>query len=97
MKYVIWRLFYCTCFIFQLKRTLPYSHYYHSGVIGSGTCVFSQTTLTDVHCQQFTLNGYPHKIMHADWWGGKGVSIFRTTLHGIPLLIANTHVSYTSK
>ena len=80
--------------LFQLKKNYNFSHYYYSGVIGSGTCIFSQTPLAEVFSHQYSLNGYPHKILHGDWWGGKGIAICKTVLHGIQLLIANTHVSF---
>lgn len=38
------------------------------------------------------MNGYPHKIHHGDWWGGKGVALCRTICHGIPFSLANTHL-----
>ncbi|KAJ0179484.1 hypothetical protein K1T71_005196 [Dendrolimus kikuchii] len=60
-----------------LKTTLPYAHYFYSGVLGSGLCVFSKWVIQDVFFHQWPLNGYIHKIHHGDWFGGKGVGLCR--------------------
>ncbi|KOB72550.1 Sphingomyelin phosphodiesterase 2 [Operophtera brumata] len=60
-----------------LKDKLPYSHYFYSGVLGSGLCVFSKWLIQDVFFHQWPLNGYIHKIHHGDWFGGKGVGLCR--------------------
>ncbi len=31
-----------------------------------------QVKLSDVTFHEFSLNGYPHKLAHGDWFGGKG-------------------------
>lgn len=61
----------------SLKVVLPYSHYFYSGVLGSGLCVFSKWVMQDVFFHQWPLNGYIHKIHHGDWFGGKGVGLCR--------------------
>lgn len=61
----------------SLKNNLPYSHYFYSGVLGSGLCVFSKWLIQDVFFHQWSLNGYIHKIHHGDWFGGKGVGLCR--------------------
>lgn len=61
----------------NLKPVLPYSHYFYSGVLGSGLCVFSKWVIQDVFFHQWPLNGYIHKIHHGDWFGGKGVGLCR--------------------
>ncbi|KAK8723624.1 hypothetical protein OTU49_011468 [Cherax quadricarinatus] len=81
------------CFLAsKVSKVLPFSHYYFSGVIGSGLCIFSRTPITEVHFHKFTLNGFPHKIQHGDWWGGKGVALCKSLRHGIPFILANTHL-----
>ncbi|CAH0669212.1 unnamed protein product [Spodoptera exigua] len=60
-----------------LKSNLPYSHYFYSGVLGSGLCIFSKWLMQDVFFHQWPLNGYIHKIHHGDWFGGKGVGLCR--------------------
>ncbi|XP_030026289.1 putative neutral sphingomyelinase [Manduca sexta] len=61
----------------NLKHVLPYSHYFYSGVLGSGLCVFSKWVIKDVFFHQWPLNGYIHKVHHGDWFGGKGVGLCR--------------------
>ncbi|XP_045520388.1 putative neutral sphingomyelinase isoform X2 [Pieris brassicae] len=61
----------------NLSSVLPYSHYFYSGVLGSGLCVFSKWLIKDVFFHQWPLNGYIHKIHHGDWFGGKGVGLCR--------------------
>ena len=77
----------------QVSNALPYSHYFFSGVNGSGTCVLSATPIIEAHFHKFSLNGFPHKIFHGDWFGGKGLGLCKTIYKGIPILLANTHVS----
>ena len=48
--------------IFQVSKICPYAHYFKSGIIGSGTCIFSCTPIHDVHFQPYSLNGYAHKV-----------------------------------
>ncbi|KAG7168028.1 neutral sphingomyelinase-like, partial [Homarus americanus] len=55
-------------------------------------CIFSRSPLTEVYFHKFTLNGFPHKITHADWWGGKGMAVCKSTRHGIPFVLATTHL-----
>ncbi|CAB3228620.1 unnamed protein product [Arctia plantaginis] len=61
----------------NVKSVLPYSHYFYSGVLGSGLCVFSKWLIQDVFFHAWPLNGYIHKVHHGDWFGGKGVGLCR--------------------
>ncbi|KAK7073720.1 Sphingomyelin phosphodiesterase 2, neutral membrane (Neutral sphingomyelinase) [Halocaridina rubra] len=76
----------------KINKKLPFSHYFASGSIGSGLCIFSRSPITDIRYRRFSLNGFPHKILHGDWWGGKGVALCRTVRHGISFCLANTHL-----
>lgn len=76
----------------KVNKVLPFAHYFINGFIGSGVCIFSRSPITEVHFHKFTLNGFPHKLQHGDWWGGKGVAVCRSTRHGIPFTIATTHL-----
>uniref|UniRef100_A0A6A7FNX4 sphingomyelin phosphodiesterase n=1 Tax=Hirondellea gigas TaxID=1518452 RepID=A0A6A7FNX4_9CRUS len=76
----------------KLKPVLRYSHFFFSGVIGSGLCMFSSTPLNSVHFHNWSVNGLPHKVYHGDWWGGKGVALASTTLHGHNIVIATAHL-----
>ncbi|CAG9766639.1 unnamed protein product [Ceutorhynchus assimilis] len=56
---------------------LPYSHYFYSGVVGSGICILSKHPIEETFFHQWSVNGYIHKLQHADWFGGKGVGLCR--------------------
>uniref|UniRef100_A0A8D8WG82 sphingomyelin phosphodiesterase n=1 Tax=Cacopsylla melanoneura TaxID=428564 RepID=A0A8D8WG82_9HEMI len=73
-------------------EVLPYSHYFYSGVIGSGICIFSRYEMTEALYHQWQLNGYIHKIFHADWFGGKGVGLCQLLVNGLRLNVYTTHL-----
>eukprot|EP00128_Syssomonas_multiformis_P010555 Colp12_sorted_trinity150504_noHs@26771 len=56
-----------------LKDSLPYHHYFRTGVIGSGLVVLSKYPIIEAFHRRFSANGKPQKIMHADFFGGKAV------------------------
>ncbi|XP_068627781.1 putative neutral sphingomyelinase [Battus philenor] len=76
----------------SLKSILPYSHYFYSGVLGSGLCVFSKWLIQDVFFHQWPLNGYIHKIHHGDWFGGKGVGLCRIRYEDKLINVYCTHL-----
>ncbi|NXQ34747.1 NSMA phosphodiesterase, partial [Alaudala cheleensis] len=57
----------------KLAGCYPFSHYFRSGVIGSGLCIFSRFPILDTLLYQYSLNGYPYMLQHGDWFGGKSV------------------------
>ncbi|NWV93230.1 NSMA phosphodiesterase, partial [Machaerirhynchus nigripectus] len=59
----------------KLAGCYPFSHYFRSGVIGSGLCVFSRFPILDTLLYQYSLNGYPYMLQHGDWFGGKSVGV----------------------
>ncbi|NXR38699.1 NSMA phosphodiesterase, partial [Zosterops hypoxanthus] len=61
----------------KLASCYPFSHYFRSGVIGSGLCVFSRFPILDTLLYQYSLNGYPYMLQHGDWFGGKSVGLDR--------------------
>uniref|UniRef100_A0A8C4NBP8 sphingomyelin phosphodiesterase n=1 Tax=Eptatretus burgeri TaxID=7764 RepID=A0A8C4NBP8_EPTBU len=79
----------------KLKKKLasyyPYSHYFRSGVIGSGLCVFSKHPIIDTLLYQYTLNGYPFMLHHGDWFGGKSVGLVVLNISGI---IVNAYITH---
>ena len=58
-----------------VRNVLPYSHFFDHGIIGSGTCILSKAPIRDAVFHEFSLNGYPHKIFHGDWFAGKGIGV----------------------
>lgn len=83
----------------KASEVLPYSHYFHSGVIGAGICLFSKAPIVDAFFQCWMLNGYAHKIQHGDWFGGKGVGLCKIICHGLKINIytAHLHAEYNPK
>lgn len=70
----------------------PFSHYFYSGVIGSGVCVFSKYLLEDVFFHQWPLNGYIHKFQHGDWFAGKGIAMCRVLVKGFSINVYTSHL-----
>lgn len=76
----------------QIASIYPFSHYFQSGLVGSGCCIFSKFFIEDVFHHTFTLNGYPHKIHHGDWYAGKCVGMARIRFHSISVNVYTTHL-----
>nr|XP_014425327.1 sphingomyelin phosphodiesterase 2 [Pelodiscus sinensis] len=79
----------------ELKQKLaahyPYSHYFKSGVIGSGLCVFSKYPILDTFLYQYSLNGYPYMLQHGDWFCGKAVGLLVIKICGVLFHVYVTH------
>uniref|UniRef100_A0A1B0CW76 sphingomyelin phosphodiesterase n=2 Tax=Lutzomyia longipalpis TaxID=7200 RepID=A0A1B0CW76_LUTLO len=80
----------------QTELVLPYSHYFYSGVVGSGLCVLSAYPITAAFFHAWSVNGYVHRIQHGDWFGGKGVGLCRIAIQGhtINFYTAHLHAEY---
>ncbi|KAG5676825.1 hypothetical protein PVAND_006632 [Polypedilum vanderplanki] len=80
----------------KLSKKYPYAHYFYSGVFGSGLCVFSKHQIISVFFHHWALNGYVHKIQHADWFGGKGVGLCRLKVNDkiVNFYTAHLHAEY---
>uniref|UniRef100_A0A1A8R989 Sphingomyelin phosphodiesterase 2 n=1 Tax=Nothobranchius pienaari TaxID=704102 RepID=A0A1A8R989_9TELE len=76
----------------QLSNSHPYSHYYKSGVIGSGLAIFSKHRIHDTFLYRYSLNGYPYMAHHGDWFGGKAVGMAVVNLGGLTANIYVTHL-----
>ncbi|XP_044028215.1 sphingomyelin phosphodiesterase 2 [Siniperca chuatsi] len=79
----------------SLKKKLacshPHSHYFKSGVIGSGLAIFSKHRIHDTFLYRYSLNGYPYMAHHGDWFGGKAVGM---AVLNIGSLTANVYVTH---
>ncbi|KAL7408163.1 hypothetical protein ABVT39_019075 [Epinephelus coioides] len=79
----------------SLKKKLacshPHSHYFKSGVIGSGLAIFSKHRIHDTFLFRYSLNGYPYMAHHGDWFGGKAVGM---AVLSIGSLTANVYVTH---
>ncbi|XP_030328959.1 sphingomyelin phosphodiesterase 2 isoform X2 [Strigops habroptila] len=76
----------------KLGGCYPFSHYFRSGVIGSGLCVFSRFTILDTLLYQYSLNGYPYMLQHGDWFCGKSVGLVIIKISGIIFNVYVTHL-----
>ena len=79
------------------KTCLPYSHFFNHGIIGSGTCILSKAAIVDATFHEFSLNGYPHKIFHGDWFAGKGLGVCAIDFKGfnIHVFVSHLHAEYS--
>ncbi|NWX13561.1 NSMA phosphodiesterase, partial [Aegotheles bennettii] len=76
----------------KLGGCYPFSHYFRSGVIGSGLCVFSRFPILDTLLYQYSLNGYPYMLQHGDWFCGKSVGLIIIKISGIVFNVYVTHL-----
>uniref|UniRef100_A0A8U8BPS7 Sphingomyelin phosphodiesterase 2 n=2 Tax=Geospiza parvula TaxID=87175 RepID=A0A8U8BPS7_GEOPR len=76
----------------KLAGCYPFSHYFRSGVIGSGLCVFSRFPILDTLLYQYSLNGYPYMLQHGDWFCGKSVGLVVMKISGIIFNVYVTHL-----
>lgn len=77
-----------------IKSKYPYSHYFQSGFIGSGCCVFSQHAITATFYHIYSVNGYFHQIHRGDWFGEKLVGLAVVDYFGININVYVTHVGF---
>ena len=80
-----------------VTQKLPFSHYFDNGIIGTGTAILSKVRINDCTFHEFGLNGYPHKLLHGDWFGGKGLGICQVDFRGfnIHLFTSHYHANYS--
>jgi sphingomyelin phosphodiesterase 2 len=71
---------------------LIYSHYFHSGLMGSGLLTFSRYPIVETGFLRFKLNGRPQDIVRVDYYAGKGVGRVRVRTPGGPLDVYNVHL-----
>lgn len=76
----------------KLLPTYPAAHYFRSGIIGSGLCVFSKHPIQELTQHVYTLNGYPYMLQHGDWFCGKAVGLLVLHLSGLVLNAYVTHL-----
>ena len=80
-----------------LTSKLPHSQYFVNGFLGTGTAIFTKVKINDCTFHEFSLNGYPHKLLHGDWFGGKGLGICQIDYLGfnIHLFTSHYHANYS--
>lgn len=80
----------------RIKEIFPYSHYFYSGILGSGLTIFSRYNIISVFFHQWSVNGYIHRIQHGDYFGGKGVGMCKIKVNDqiINVYVAHLHAEY---
>ncbi|KAL7078158.1 hypothetical protein ACQ4LE_002153 [Meloidogyne hapla] len=76
----------------NLKEKFPYSHYFHSGFTGSGTCILSRYPIISTLLHRYSLNGFPHHIHRGDWFGGKIVGMAEILFDQYKICFYTTHL-----
>lgn len=76
----------------KLACSHPHSHYFKSGVIGSGLALFSKHRIHDTFIYRYSLNGYPYMAHHGDWFGGKAVGMAILNIGGLTANVYVTHL-----
>ncbi|XP_051853478.1 sphingomyelin phosphodiesterase 2 [Antechinus flavipes] len=76
----------------KLLPNYTWAHYFRSGFIGSGLCVFSKHPIQEIFQHTYSLNGYPYKIHHGDWFCGKAVGMLVLEICGILVNVYVTHL-----
>lgn len=80
----------------MIRDTYPHAYNFDHGIIGSGTCVFSQHRLSNANFHEFAMNGYPLKFWHGDWFAAKGLGVCQLEVKGIDvtLFLSHYHAEY---
>ena len=80
-----------------LTPKFPHSQYFDHGIIGTGTVIFTKVKINVATFHEFAVNGYPHKLLHGDWFGGKGLGICQIDYLGfnIHLFVSHYHANYS--
>lgn len=76
----------------KLACSHPHSHYFKSGVIGSGLATFSKHRIHDAFLYCYSLNGYPYMVNHGDWFGGKAVGMVILEIGKLKAHVYATHL-----
>ncbi len=84
---------------FLAPRRWPYSHYFSSGLIGSGLMIISRYPIVDAGFYRFRLTGRPERILEADFYAGKGIGFVRLQTPAGVLDVFDTHAlaQYTAE
>ncbi|CAH1798548.1 unnamed protein product [Owenia fusiformis] len=75
----------------KVASVFPHHHYFHSGMFGSGLCVFSKSPIIEIFTMRYSINGYAHKIHHGDWFGNKAVGLAKIEYKGLKINLYITH------
>jgi len=82
----------------EARNCLPFSHFFHIGAIGSGTCILSKHAIQDATYHEYSLSGNPQDILHGDWYAGKGLGVCCLKIKDmdVRVFISHLHAEYLS-
>ncbi|KAK9719099.1 phospholipase C type enzyme [Basidiobolus ranarum] len=77
----------------KTRASLPYTHFFHTGVFGAGLAIFSKFPIIKSFATPYSLNGNPLKVLQGDWYVSKAVGCCHL-LHpnGDIIEVYNTHL-----
>jgi sphingomyelin phosphodiesterase 2 len=70
---------------------LSHSHYFQSGIMGSGLLTLSRYPIVASSFLRFRLNGRPQDLIRSDYYAGKGVGRLRLRTPKGPVDVYNAH------
>jgi len=70
---------------------LEFSHYFQSGLMGSGLFTLSRYPIDETSFLRFRLNGRPQDLIRSDYYAGKGVGRTRILAPAGPVDVYNAH------
>ena len=73
------------------RNGLHYSHYFRSGLVGSGLLVLSRYPIAATAFWRFRLGGYPEMLNEGDYYAGKGIGLTRLLTPIGNVDVYNTH------
>ncbi|KAL3116613.1 hypothetical protein niasHT_001360 [Heterodera trifolii] len=76
----------------EINGIYAYSHYFHSGFTGSGTCVLSRHPIVSTLLHRYSLDGFPHHVHRGDWFGGKIVGMVEIMVEQYRVAFYTTHL-----
>jgi endonuclease/exonuclease/phosphatase family metal-dependent hydrolase len=74
------------------RAGLTYSHYFQSGLMGSGLLTLSRYPIVEQSFYRFRLNGRPQDLVRVDYYAGKGVGRVRVMTPDGPVDVYNAHL-----
>lgn len=66
-------------------------------VMGTGLLVLSRYPITDAMYRRYSVNGFPHKLHHCDFYSAKGLGLVRLALPGalgVDVFLTHVHAHY---
>jgi len=80
--------------LIQGAERAGHTHVWHTGVTtgGSGLLVVSKWPIVDAAFEPFVSRGHPERLLHLDYYSGKGVAQLTLDTNAGPVVLLNTHL-----